>query len=280
MKTISKFISGVSLSVFTASVLVAVPVYARQGADNTTPEAPKSSEVSSNSGSGSGSSGIQSAVLCKNIDTVVSKTTGEVSKRGGSSNAEWQKRASNIQTKRTEWLAKVTAARAEAAKKRDENFVKLDTAATTDTQKAAVAKYKQAVLDAVTVRQVAHDANFVTYFKAVDALLASQKNNSGGDVAAFQTAVAAAISTAKASCASGASADSIKTALNAALKAARESFKGQRTQDQGTIKSQLETLKKTRNDANKKANETFKATVEAARTELKAAFPSTSTDKV
>jgi hypothetical protein len=275
MKTISKFISGISLSVFATSIFVAVPVYARQGADNVTPEPPKT-ETSSTSGGGSN----QPSVFCKNIDTVVSKTTGEVAKRGGSASSEWQKRANNIQTKRAEWLAKVTAARAEAAKKRDENFAKLDAAATTDTQKAAVTKYKQAVLDAVAARQTAHDANFEAYFKAVDALLASQKNNSGGDVVGFQASVAAAISTAKASCASGASADSIKTALNEALKAARENFKGQRTQDKSAIKSQLDAIKKTRNDANKKANDTFKATVEAARTELKAAFPSTSTEKI
>lgn len=269
MKTISKFISGVSLSVFAASLFVAVPVYARQGADdvahNDANEASHSSSV---------------AVFCKNIDAIVSKTSGEVTKRGGNSNSEWQKRTTNIQTKRAEWLAKVTAARAEAAKKRDENFAKLDTAATTDAQKAAVAKYKQTVLAAIATRQAAHDANFDAYFKGVDALLASQKSNSGGDVAAFQAAVATAISTAKASCASGASADSIKATLNTALKAARESFKGQRTQDQGSIKAQLESLKKTRNDANKKANETFKTTVEAARVELKAAFPSTSSDSV
>lgn len=276
MKTISKFVSGISLSIFATSLFVAVPVYARQGTSDMTPESPKASEVSSTSGSGSG----QPSVFCKNIDNIVAKTSGEVSKRGGNASSEWQKRTGNIQTKRAEWLAKVTAARAEAAKKRDENFAKLDAAATTDTQKAAVAKYKQAVLDAVATRQAAHDANFDAYFKAVDALLSSQKSNSGGDVAAFQAAVAAAISTAKASCASGASADSIKSALNTALKAARENFKGQRTQDQSSIKTQLEALKKTRNDANKKANDTFKATVEAARTELKAAFPSTSNETV
>jgi hypothetical protein len=266
MKTNSKIITRISLAVFASTLFVTAPVYAVQGTGDNRgglPETEKTKTVS------------QQSVLCKNFDTIVSKTTTEISKRGSSSNTEWQKHAGNIQTKRAEWAAKVAAARVEAAKKRDANFAKLDALATTDAQKTAVATYKEKVLAAVAARQAAYDANWDAYFKGVDALLASQKTDTSGDVNAFKASVTAAIEKAKASCASGASGETVKKQLAADLKAARESFKGQRTGDKTSIKSQLEALKNTRKDANKKASETFKTSLQAARTDLKSAFPST-----
>lgn len=276
MKTISKFISAVSVSVFSVSVLAAVPVYARNGGGD---------DLGGSSSGGSGSQQVKPAensgsggVFCKSFDMIVTKTTSEVSKRGSSSDGKWKQSASDIAAKRAEWAAKVAAARAEAAKQREANFAKLDTAATTDAQKAAVVKYKETVLAAVATRQAAYDANFDAYFKAVDALLASQKDNSGGDVNGFKAAVSAAVEKAKASCAAGVSSDTVKNQLKTDLKAARESFKSQRSTDKNSIKEQLKALKETRKTANAKARDAFKSTLEAARTELKAAFPSTESE--
>lgn len=270
MKTNSKLITRMGLAVFGSTLLISAPVYAVSGTGDDRGGLTDTKRTTTIS---------QQSVLCKSFDTIIGKTRDEVTKRGGSSNTQWQKSATDIQTKRAEWAAKVAAARAEAAKKRDANFAKLDTLATTDEQKAAVATYKEAVLAAVATRQAAYDANFAAYFQGVDALLGSQKKGSTGDVDAFKTSVIAAIEKAKTSCANGASGDTVKKQLSADLKAARDAFKAQRTDDKVSIKSQLEALKKTRKEANRKASETFKATIEAARNDLKKAFPSTE-DKV
>lgn len=262
MKTTSRTFSRISVAVFAAALFISTPVYAITGPNDDQSNDNKNRTSETN----------KQALFCKSFDSLVNKTSTEVNKRGGSSKNEWQKRAGNIDTKRSDWAAKVAAARAEAAKKRDANFAKLDALATTDEQKAAVAAYKTAVLAAVATRQTAYDANFAAYFQAVDALLGTQKTNSSGDVDAFKASVAAAVAKAQTSCTAGGSADSIKTQLSADLKAARDTFKGNRTGDKATIKAQLQALKNTRKEANKKATETFKATIQAARTELKTAF--------
>ena len=87
----------------------------------------------------------------------------------------------------------------------------------------------------------------------------------------FKAAVDAAITKAKADCVAGIDPTIIKQAFHEAMKAGPGRALKAR-EDMEKLRPQLEALKKTRNEAIKKAKDDFKTALEAAKAELNAAF--------
>jgi hypothetical protein len=92
-------------------------------------------------------------------------------------------------------------------------------------------------------------------------------------VAAYQSAVNAAGTKAKSDCAANVDSKTIKNAYNDAVKAAHKKFQSD-TKGALKLNPTIKALRDARRTAVKNAQATFKSAAQAARTTLKAAFPS------
>ena len=90
-------------------------------------------------------------------------------------------------------------------------------------------------------------------------------------VAKFKNAVEAALDKAKSDCDSGANPETVRTNFKNSLATARKALVADR-QSADKVGEQVKKLAETRRATVKKALDDFKATVEAARAELKKAF--------
>ncbi|HEY4523164.1 MAG TPA: hypothetical protein VJK73_02205 [Candidatus Paceibacterota bacterium] len=208
--------------------------------------------------------------FCTNIDA----TASQIQTRMGEVSAKITEFKATRNTTRSErWSgqeAKLSAARGNGDTKRAEGYVKLDAKATTDAQKAAVATFKNTVEVAVTTRKAAVDAAIAAYRTGVDAALATHTAALDSADAAFEASVNTALEQAKSDCAAGVDPATVRTTLTSSIKSARDTFQAARKEN--TLKGTRESLAATRKAAVDTAIANFKASVESAKTDLKAAF--------
>lgn len=168
---------------------------------------------------------------------------------------------------------KIADDRLNADQKRAQALTKLlSKASTTDVQKAAIATFQTSLNQAVTARRAAIDAAIAAYRTAVDQLKASHQINVDQATTTYQAAVTAAYAKALADCQANVDPKTVRTNLNAALKAAKQAYDASR-QSLAGLQSIIGPLAKTRQQAIAAAESTFKTTVTSATTALKAAFP-------
>jgi len=91
-------------------------------------------------------------------------------------------------------------------------------------------------------------------------------------VATFKSSVDAAVTKAKTDCDAGVTPATARQTFTASVKTAKDKLRSY-IQALDKIGPQVEALAKTRNDAVRAANQTFKTTLEQAQATLKAAFP-------
>lgn len=170
----------------------------------------------------------------------------------------------------------VTTDRQTADTKRDNEFTQLKTKATTDAEKQAVNTYVAAVNAAVTARRNAYDAARQTFRTGLENTITGRRDTLSSQMSTFQGAASAALSTAEAACNSNpANGPAIRTTLVASLKTARTTFQSERQSD-SKVGDTVSQLAATRNTSFKAADQTFQASMIAARDTLKQAFGSSS----
>lgn len=179
-----------------------------------------------------------------------------------------------LQAKIEERDQNIAAKREEADAKRAELIAKLEAQAVTQEQKQAVATFKAAIEAAVTARRAAVNAAGKTFRDGVKQALNTRFDTTKSLAQAMRADVDAEYEKAKTECANGTEPKTARQTLIDNLKTLRAKYiEDLKAVDK--VITQLETLKKTRNEAVKKAVDEFKATVQTAVAELKAAFPTT-----
>jgi hypothetical protein len=159
----------------------------------------------------------------------------------------------------------------------DDNFSRhfslLESRATTDAQKAAVAKFRATVESAAKERRAAIDAVIGTFSGNVATTTAAHKAKVDEAVRVYKAALDSATAKAKADCtATPANEKTIREAYRTALKVAKEKFNADMKAIE-KIRSTVNALSADHKAAIQRANEAFKVKVQSALTELKAAFP-------
>lgn len=211
--------------------------------------------------------------FCKRF-TTVSET---VIQRLTDLDTKWSAKRDEIQTKlKTRRDARTVAIqerRNNAGVKLDENVSNLETQATTDAQKQALAVFQTTVKAAMMARQTAVGSARETFHAGVDQLVTQRQNALQTAVATFKSAVRAAIQKAKSDCAASINATIVRQNFTASVQTAKDQHRSD-IQSVDKNGAQIEALAKIRNEAIRQANQNFKSVLEQARTALKAAFPS------
>ncbi len=187
----------------------------------------------------------------------------------GEKRAERDQRMAQRRSQHETRLAELRAAN--DAKRADRVGSLLDKAQA-DAQKQAVAAFQAALDAAMNARRAAVDQAQQDFKSGIDAAIAARKSAADAAVKAFQDALAAAEAKAKADCAAaGVDSAAIREALRVAVESARAQLRTALLAAE-KVGPQVSELTKTRNEAVRKAMETFKAAAETARTALKTAF--------
>jgi hypothetical protein len=215
---------------------------------------------------GGATGGFCSALVARvsNIEQKVSDQIGKLRQaednRGSKFSDEWNKFINKRETVRSEEDAKI-----------ESRIAKLDSTATTDAQKQAVAAFRSAIKAALSAKRSAIDAALKSFHDGVAALLTARRDAIEGAFKARLDAFNAAVEKAKTDCASGVSAKTVRTEFISALKSAQTQFVSARkaNDDFNTKMKQLTAAKKTALD---KAMSDFRTAVTQARDELKAAL--------
>jgi hypothetical protein len=212
--------------------------------------------------------------ICNNFENAYSKIGQKMSETGKNIASKRQERLQNFTQKETELKTKLEAKRAEI----DTNFAahieKMTGLAKTDEAKTAVAKFQTAVKTAMQTRRNSVDATRTAFQAQVQSRIGERKAAVDSLVSEYQNAIKAAFDKAKADCASGGDAATVRNTLRESLRAAKEKMQTEK-QNMEKVKTELQAEIKTRNDAIQKADQDFKAALEAAKTELQKSFPGT-----
>ena len=191
-------------------------------------------------------------------------------------------RQARIETRRTERLQNLEnrrnardTRRTEAQERRQENFAehiaKLEARAATDAQKQAVVNFRAAVETAIAVRKTALNAAVKTFRDGVDQTIAQRKTAVDTAINAFKNARQAAVDKVETDCASGINSETVRETFRADMKTAREKFisDGQAIEK---FYASIQPLIDVRRQAFDKSRQEFRAAMEKARADLKAAF--------
>lgn len=206
-----------------------------------------------------------------------------IKKRLEGKRSEWQERKTNrrdeLITRKGNGREKLDTFRGEADGNREELIAKLLEKYPDADDQAAINAFEAQIEAAVAKRRAAIDAALTAYLQGVQDTLGSRQDKMASALATMKASIEAAMTQAKADCASGVDKQTVFQTLQASIKAAREKFAADRKASEATS-TELEALKKTRETAIKAAIETFKTEAKTARDTLKAALgePETSED--
>jgi len=180
---------------------------------------------------------------------------------------------SSLNNKRADFDNRLAGSRLNSDQKRAVQIGKLmDRASTTDAQKAAIASFQSAVEKAVADRRTAIDSAIAAYRAALDKALADRKTSVDQATSAYKDAVKAAYAKALNDCQAKVDKKTVRKNLNADLKAAKTKFNTDR-QSINKFIVLIAPLAKTRQQAINDAAKSYQTAINAARTDLKAAFP-------
>lgn len=180
-------------------------------------------------------------------------------------------RAQKWEEKSADITAKLTEARKNADAKFTEKMNALKEKALTDEQKTAIEAFIKTEQAAVSKRRAAVDAARKTFQSGVSQAINSNQAEAEKIAATFRTSVANAFEKAQSSCSTGTDPQTVRTTLRAELKAAKDKLSSDR-KALGTS-DQVKALVETRKAAMEKARTEFRATMDKALADLKAAFP-------
>lgn len=216
--------------------------------------------------------GKNKGVFCSRIENWIERVDQNLAKNQERLTNRQEERLQNLEKRRLQREEKLAEHREKWEQNREEQYTKLEEKAQTDAQKQAVLEFKQAVEAAISARKTAVDAAISTFRTGLDQLINNRKTATENARNAYRNAYQVAVQKAKDDCAAGVDANQIRTTFMAELKAGKDKYNSDR---QAIEKISTKTLVETRQDAFKKALNDFKAAIQAAKDELRAAFPTT-----
>lgn len=209
--------------------------------------------------------------FCTNIDTAVSRINDARGKAQEKKTENRMDKSGKLVERRGTKDGKLDDKRSEHDANRSAAYAKMYEKATTTAQKAAVDAFKTTIEASVTKRKAAVDTAIATFRTSADKLITDRTAAVDAAAATHKAAVDAAIAKAKADCAAGTDAATVRSTLQASLKAANEAFRtaAKRPED---LDDQVKALRETRDAAIKSAMTTFKSEYDAAKATLKTAL--------
>jgi len=180
----------------------------------------------------------------------------------------FEKKVADAERRREVWRKSVDA-NIEAQLK------KMMDSAKTDAQKDAIIAYEKTLKNAIAARRLAIDQAQEAFFLHLSERFSLKRDNLETILLAYRNDRKAAFDEAQSQCAAGTDMNQVKADLKTSLKQAREKFQEQmknREKGNADLKSYIDE----RNQAIRKAQDDFKATMTLARTELKKALGETS----
>lgn len=218
-----------------------------------------------------GTTTVRADEACSRYVSVAADLRTRLDERAADLTARRDERQAKLKELRADHQSKMQEGRARWAENWDRLVAKLQSQAQNDPQKAAIAAFKAAMEAAFKTRQAAVDAADKAFRAALDASVASKKTAVTAAMNAYKTSVQAALDKAKADCAAGVAAETVRTNLRTALAAAHAKLLSD-IKAINLIDGKAADLAKTRQAAIEKANADFKAAAEKARADLKAAL--------
>jgi hypothetical protein len=214
----------------------------------------------------------QIANFCARLDTVSTNIQSRITNRESQVDGRKAERKTNFDSRISERIAKLNTYRETRDDMRADRYTKLESRATTDEQKVAVAEFEKDVEAAVAVRKTAVDAALASFRSSAGVLRTTTESNVDAAIDTFKAAIDTAFAKAESDCNSKVGAATIRTNLAADIKAAHETLKATRLSELASVKNQLVTLRATRKATIDAAFGTFRTSLSAATAELKAAF--------
>lgn len=209
--------------------------------------------------------------ICTAINARLDLVDSRFNEVRGSIRAHRDERRAGLDEKRDERAARVDA-RADASDSRRLGlYSRLEALADTDGERAAVAAFIKAVDDAVKTRRAAADNANADFRAAVSGAVDARRAAEESAVTAFRTAMSEAVLKAQQGCRAEDGGEEIRTQFQADVDAARQTFKDAR-RAVATVGETVRVAAEMRNAAIQNAMAAFKASLEQARADLKAAF--------
>lgn len=210
--------------------------------------------------------------VCGRLDAFISQMESRVTVREQKILTRQNERRTNWSDRLSGWDEKREQKRSQAETKRSDFYRNLESKAQTEGQKQAVVLFKAALQAAINARKAAVDTAIETFRSAVSRLLQSRQSSIDAAVSAYKAAQKSAFDKAKSSCGSETDARMILETLKTELKTAQDKFQADRQAIEKSVE-QLRLLNETKRSAVEKAHQDFKAVLEKAKADLKAAFP-------
>jgi hypothetical protein len=209
--------------------------------------------------------------FCTNLPTFSTNLNTKLTTAENNLTTKQQSIVTEAQTRETTRATALAATRAAADQNRAAIYVKLNTQATTSTEKDAVATFQTTIEADVAARRALVDTAISTYWSGVMSVLSTRQAAVQTAEQNYATAMQAALSAATTSCAASTTPATVRTTFAAAVKAATTQFA---TDRKAIDKSgpQIKALGQARNTSVASAFATFDAQAKAAGVTLKAAF--------
>lgn len=211
-----------------------------------------------------------SRLACATLKQIAANITAQVltrEKNLNKNNGGVLQKLATAQNKRSEL---VTAQRANQDKFKKTTYARLDAVAKTETQKQAVAEFKNAIDRAENARRAALDKAAVSFRAGTQDVLDRRKRAGESAVTEFKNAIAGHTRAAENNCNSGnINPVPIRAALRSNVVSAQSQLINQRRTINQNAKSSLDALIRTRKQATQKAADDFKAALEQARDDFK-----------
>ncbi len=209
--------------------------------------------------------------FCSRLPALTERTQGAVAQPIEKMKEQKEKRLDRLADNREHRKDGLSGRRSEWDENRIARYDKLLERASTTVQKEAVTKFKITIEKLVEDRRVAVDKAHATFRTGVDAAIGARKSSVEMAIANFKTASDAALAKAKSDCEAGKDSRVVREAYRTSTEAARKKMQDDRRAIE-KARITIDPLVEARRVAVDKALKVFKAGVEQARTELKAAF--------
>lgn len=215
------------------------------------------------------SSSIKNANFCTNLDTLESKILDQVAEREKERIAKKTERKSISMQSRKERTDALIENRTEWEANRKEKYDQLLSEAESDEEKKAILTFKSTIEKAISTRKLSVDSAIKEYRNGVDSLFLKRESALTPVIDKYEAEVKLAFSTAKKSCLSEDTSVTARTELKSSLKLAKTEMQSGLNSSLDSYKSEMESLRQTREASIEEAVTEFKLTMESAKVALK-----------
>ena len=170
-------------------------------------------------------------------------------------------------------LSELTQKRATIDSEKTLDWEKLRNNAKTDEQKAAVEKFILAIQDAIKTKRSATDKVILNFRASLEAERADRKMVNDASLTTYKNTITSLVSQTKTACTTG-DAKTIRETFRTGIKSARDVFQNNRKTTE-KFQADVTPIKDAKKVELQMIIDTFKSSIESAKSELRLAFPKT-----